>query len=170
MVGLKRDTTRFVPVLRFASVLAMILLAFVVIGDFMIPAAPSLAPVMETSFDAYAPPEMAVKEAEIQEEAESYPTAELALEEPAAEALSDEAEGESRAPVMKVQVPTPTVLPTSVGVMAYPEAVEAVSPQVSDFEGITARDTMFRVLEISLAIIAIGAGIAAIVLRRGTFG
>jgi anti-sigma factor RsiW len=35
MVGLKRDTPRMIPVLSFASVLAMILLVFVVIGDFM---------------------------------------------------------------------------------------------------------------------------------------
>ena len=143
----------------------MILLAFVFIGDFMLPTAPGLSPALESSFDAYAPPEMAESAFEIQEEAESYPAAELALEAPAAEALTDDLEGESRAPVMKVQEPTPTVLPTLVDVMPYPVEAESVSPQ-EDFT----RNSVFRILEITLAIIAIGTGIAAFVLRRGTVG
>ena len=66
MVGLKRDTVRFFPVLRLASVLAMILLAFVFIGDFMLlstpstvqPPAPSIVQ-MESSNDVYTPPQSA---------------------------------------------------------------------------------------------------------------
>lgn len=169
MVQLKRDTPRIFPVLRFASVLAMILLAFVVIGDIMIPSAPGLSPAMETAFDVYAPPQMAEKVAEIQEEAEAYPS-ELGFEAPAAEALTDEVEGESRAPVMKVPVPTPTALPTSVVAMPYPTVEEAFSPQESVVKDNTAGNSVFRILEIGLAIIAIGAGIAAFVLRRGTVG
>jgi hypothetical protein len=159
-----------IPVLSFASVLAMILLVFVVIGDFMLPAAPGLAPAMEASFDTYAPPQMAEKAVEIQEEAEALSTSELALEAPAAEGLSDEAEGESRAPVMKVPVPTQTMLPTSVAAMPYPAAEEAVGPQESVVEDSITRNSVIRILEIGLVIIAIGTGVAAFVLRRGTVG
>jgi len=170
MLRFKRDTTRIFPVLRFASVLAMILLAFVFIGDFMLLSAPSTVLDMEVSNDVYTPPQLVEKAAEIQEEAEPYPGG-LAFEAPAAEALTDETEGETRAPVMKVPIPTPTVLATSaVAVMPYPAVGEATSPQESYVESNTTRNTLFRVLEIVLAVIAIGAGIAAFVLRRGTLG
>jgi hypothetical protein len=148
----------------------MILLAFVVIGDFMIPTSPSLSPAMESSFDAYIPPEMGENALEIQEESEVYPAAELALEAPAAEALTDEVEGESRAPVMKVPEPTPTVLPTSIDVMPYPAGEESLSPQEPAVQDDITRNSLFRILEIGLAIIALGTGIAAFVLRRGTVG
>ena len=170
MLGFKRDTTRIIPVLRFASVLAMILLAFVFIGDFMLLSAPSTVLDMEVSNDVYTPPQLAEKAAEIKEEAEPYPGG-LAFEAPAAEALTDETEGETRAPVMKVPIPTPTVLATSaVAVMPYPAVDEATSPQESYVESNTTSNTLFRVLEIVLAVIAISAGIAAFVLRRGTLG
>jgi hypothetical protein len=170
MLGFKHDTTRIIPVLRFASVLAMILLAFVFIGDFMLLSAPSTVLDMEVSNDVYTPPQLAEKAAEIKEEAEPYPGG-LAFEAPAAEALTDETEGETRAPVMKVPIPTPTVLATSaVAVMPYPAVDEATSPQESYVESNTTSNTLFRVLEIVLAVIAISAGIAAFVLRRGTLG
>jgi len=173
MVGIKRDTTRFIPVLRLASVLAMVLLAFVFIGDFMLLSAPGTVELsapsvvqMEVSNDVYTPPQSAEKAAEIQEE-----TLGLALEAPAMEALTDETEGESRAPVMKVSGPTPTVLATSsAAVMPYPSVGEAAGPQESSLRSNVTTNSLFRVLEIGLAIIAIGAGIATFVLRRGTLG
>lgn len=176
MVGIKRDKTRFIPVLRLASVLAMVLLAFVFIGDFMLLSAPGTQQLsapsvvqMEVSNDVYTPPQSAEKAAEILEEAEAYPG--LAFEAPAAEAIADEIEGESRAPIMKVSVPTPTVLATSaVAVMPYPAVGEAASAQESSLESNVSTNSLFRVLEIGLAIIAIGAGIATFVLRRGTHG
>ena len=175
MVGIKRDTTRFIPVLRLASVLAMVLLAFVFIGDFMLLSAPGTQQLsapsvvqMEVSNDVYTPPQSAEKAAEILEEAEAPG---LAFEAPAAEAMTDEIEGESRAPIMKVSVPTPTVLATSaVAVMPYPAVGEAASAQESSLESNVSTNSLFRVLEIGLAIIAIGAGIATFVLRRGTLG
>lgn len=176
MVGIKRDTTRFIPVLRLASVLAMVLLAFVFIGDFMLLSAPGTVELsapsvvqIEVLNDVYTPPQSAEKAAEIQEEAEAYPG--LAFEAPAMEALTDETEGESRAPVMKVSGPTPTVLATSAAaVIPYPAVGEAASPQESSFESNVTTNSLLRVLEIGLAIIAISAGIATFVLRRGTLG
>jgi len=178
MVGLKRDTVRFFPVLRLASVLAMILLAFVFIGDFMLlstpstvqPPAPSIVQ-MESSNDVYTPPQSAEGATVIKEEAEES-LGGLAYEAPAMETLTDEIEGDARAPVMKASGPTPTVLATSssVAVMPYPVVDEADSLQDTSLEDNVTRNTLFRVLEIGLAVIAICAGIAAFVLRRGSLG
>lgn len=170
MVGLKRDIPRLVPILRYVSVLAMILLAFVAIGDFMTPAAPGSAPVMETAFDIYAPPAASERAVEMEEQAEAYPAGELASEAPAAEAITEEAEGESRAPVMKAQVSTPTVSPTSIAAVPYPAAEGDLGSPESVSSDNLARESVFRIFEIGLAIIAIGAGIAAFVLRRGAVG
>jgi len=170
MLGFKRDTTRIFPVLRLTSVLAMILLAFVFFGDFMLQSSPSMMPEMEVSNDVYTAPQLAEKAAEIQEAAAPYPGG-LAFEAPAAEALTDESEGETRAPVMKVPEPTPTVMATfAVAEMPYPAVGEAASPQESFVENNATTNSLLRVLEIGLAVIAIGAGIAAFVLRRGTLG
>jgi anti-sigma factor RsiW len=177
MVGLKRDTVRFFPVLRLASVLAMILLAFVFIGDYLTistpstvqPSAPSMME-MEVTNDVYSPPQSAEEATVMKEEAEES-LGGLAYEAPAMEALTDEIEGEARAPVMKASEPTPTVLATSSAmVMPYPAVDEADSVQDSSLVGKINRNTLFRVLEIGLAIIAISAGIAAFVLRRGSLG
>jgi anti-sigma factor RsiW len=161
MVGLKREIPRIVPLLRYVSVLAMILLAVVVIGDFMTPVPPSFSPATEQTFDVYVPPAASEQVTEIQEQA---------LEAPAAEALTEEAEGESRAPVMKVQESTPTVSPTSINAMPYPAVEGDFSSQESVPQNDLSRDSLFRVFEIGLAIIAIGAGIIAIILRRGAAG
>jgi hypothetical protein len=177
MVGLKRDTVRFFPVLRLASVLAMILLAFVFIGDFMLlstpstvqPSEPSIVQ-MEISNDVYTPPQSAEEATVIKEEAEES-LGGLAYEAPAMEALTDEIEGDARAPVMKASGPTPTVLATSsVAVMPYPIVDEADSLQDTSLEDNFTWNTLFRVLEIGLAVFAISAGIAAFVLRRGSLG
>lgn len=170
MVGLKRDIPRIEPVLRYVSILAMIILAFVAIGDFMTPGLPDSAPTVETAFNIYAPPAEFEQAVEIDEQAEPYPAGELALEAPAAEEMIEEAEGESRAPVMKAQVSTPTYSPTAVSLMPYPAMEEDLGSQEPIHADNLARESVIRIFEISLAIIAIGAGIAAFILRRGAVG
>ena len=102
--------------------------------------------------------------------------------EPAADEITAESEGEMvgepRAPVAKALVATPTVMATySIEEMPYPatnvmEQPEEISEPEADKQGerIDVGKRAIRVVEVGLAFIAIAAGIAAFVLRRGTIG
>ena len=198
MVGQDRQTPDYFPVLRLASVLAMVLLAVVIIGDFMLPTAPSMAPADEAQIVALAPTQLVEKAAEIREEAEPYPGAQV-FAEPAFESAAEEApaellpelatqvmqpggEGavlelesdsadEPRAPIMKAPAPTPTALATlAVAGSPYPTPVKVAGEAESATASDSASNTLLRVLEIGLVIIALSTGIAAFILRRGSVG
>jgi len=186
MVGIKQESQPLFPVLRFASIVAMVLLAVVVIGDYMFPATLALAPVSEADTFMMAPSVVAEKEAEsvVAESVYPYPVDALGMVEPAAEAATDKAmmEAEPEAATQKVRateegsvlqqrVRTPTPAATLADVEhPYPAVEESITIEKSAVDDGSKRDTVFRVVEVALLIIAIGTGVAAFVLRRGTIG
>ncbi len=186
MVGLKQESRPLFPVLRFASIIAMVLLAVVVIGDYMFPATPAFAPVSETDTLMMAPSVVSEKEAEsvVGEFVYPYPVDALGLAEPAAESVTDNAvmEAEPEAATQKVRateeglvlqqrVRTPTPATTLADVeQPYPAIEESINIEQSATDEGSNGDIVFRVLEVILLIIAISTGIAAFVLRRGTVG
>ncbi|RPI28674.1 MAG: hypothetical protein EHM70_16485 [Chloroflexota bacterium] len=193
MAGI-RPARRVYPVLQLASALTTILLVFVLLGDFFIANPSQLIAPQSSSAPAEglrlqatqeapqlaAPPEMTLKSGEDiensstaqaeayardqnEEEVQSQAAGEAeAMEAPAAEPLMEAAPSLTATPTLTVTATaTAQATPT-------PEVGEAADELLA-VEPAAARPWLngWRILEISLALIALGTGLAALYLRRG---
>lgn len=192
MVPERRERPRVYPALSLASALATLLLVLVLVGDYFAPRAAVPAPVTESQARSAAQPqsEQLPETAPSEEDQEQQKSIEMAqvgtptpqpTQPPAilAAPLATEApaaEPSAGATPQEIQ-PTPTPpreqLTPSAGVrgLGGAELEPSATPEQEALpQGQVGRTLFFRVLEITLAAIAVISGVAAFLIRRGAGG
>lgn len=168
MVGVRKTLPRFYPTLRLSSVLAMLLLALVLLGDFLGPWGTTPLPVMKAPMaqtqvvaseaEVEMQPDLRVGEGiaveEVSEEEsdeaveKAMPAAEMATElimptgEGAYTSTLDQDAEEPRVPVTPTPAPTSTLIAPAEFAAPYPEPVVPVETGITSTQGLaTVRET-----------------------------